>query len=403
MEIVEKKWDVFDVLSISGRIDGLTSTGLKGSIDQAAVDGRRNLVLDFANVSYMSSAGLRVILQSHKALGQIGGKLALVAVPQAIMQVFKVSGMADFLHISDGLKSLQTVNAPDNVSAETIEISLNGISFECREISVPPGKFFTFGSVDKLFNASFGPTDATVHKPAEIAFGLGLAALGDDYADYKSVFGEAVVIAHHFFSYPAVARPVVDYSYFSGESQHSLNFLYGFGIAGEFARILRFDVGTNPLSVKDLLDAAGEVAETPVFGVVILGVSGGIQGMHLKKTPILENHLATGNILDAAHFPQWMNFSLEPEEINKTIIACGVVVKIPGMQPSAVKQSLPENGDMHLHAAVFENGLWSNKITGFEDELLRIVKEFEPQKVLHLLPASKLKSGFIGIINLGTN
>ena len=59
MEIVSKKWNDFDVLDLQGRIDGLTSAGLKRAIDQSAIEGRRNLVLDFSHVSYMSSAGLR--------------------------------------------------------------------------------------------------------------------------------------------------------------------------------------------------------------------------------------------------------------------------------------------------------------------------------------------------------
>ncbi|MEI7500462.1 MAG: STAS domain-containing protein [Bacteroidota bacterium] len=400
MEIVSKKWNVFDVLEIQGRIDGLTAAALKRTIDQAAVDGRRNLILDFTFVSYMSSAGLRVILQSHKALNQIGGKLTLVSVPPAIMDVFNISGMGNFLQIIDELKSLLTVNRSDGDTSESIEMNLDGISFEWRKSSVHQGKFFSFGSDDKLLNASFEPSDQVVFKPAEIAFGLGLAALGDDYSDYKSLFGEAVVIGHHFFFYPAVNRPIVDYSYFSQESQHSLNFLYGFGINGEFARILRFDVSQNPLSIEALLHAAGKIAETGAFGVVILGTSGGIHSMHLKKSPIIENQLSAGNIFDAQNFPHWMNFSLESEEINKTIVAFGIVMKTPGLENPKLKGFLPENGGMHLHAAVFENGLWSNNIAEFEDELLRIVKEFEPQKVLHLLPDSKLKNGYIAIINL---
>ena len=403
MEIVSKKWNVFDVLEIQGRIDGLASAGLKRSIDNAAVNGRRSLVLDFTNVSYMSSAGLRVILQSHKALNHIGGELTLVSVPPAIMQVFIISGMISFLKILDELRSLLPVSIPEGNSSEITEINLDGISFEWLEASCCHGKFFAFGSEDKLLNACYGQADTVVYKPAEITFGLGLAALGEDYSDYKSLFGESVVIGHHFFSYPAVARPVVDYSYFSPMSQHSLNFLYGFGINGEFARILRFDVTHNPLSVEVLLNAAGKVAETGVFGVVILGMSGGIHGMHLKKSPIIENQPESGNILDATHFPYWMNFSLESEEINKTIVACGVVVKTSGIQNPGLKRSLPENGAMHLHAAVFENGLWSNNIKEFGNELLRIVTEFEPQKVLHLLPDSKLKSGYLGIINLDTD
>jgi anti-anti-sigma factor len=398
MDIVSKKWNDFDVLEIHGRIDGMTSAGLKHSIDLAAAGSHRNLVLDFAHVSYMSSAGLRVILQCHKALQQIGGKLTLVSVPSAIMDVFNISGMVSFLHIPDDLNSLISVH-----TSEIAELDIDGIRFEWRKTSAPPGKLFSFGSGDKLMNSSFERADAVGLKPAEICFGAGLAALGDDYDDYKTFFGEAIVINHHFFSYPAVSKPVADYSYFSPESQHSLNFLYGFGINGEFSRILRFDSGHNPLSLQVLMDAAGHVADTGLFGVVILGVSGGINGMHLKNSPVLENQPGTGNILDAGNFPRWMNFSIDSEEINKTIVAFGVVEKTPGLRNASVIKILPGHGNMHFHAAVFENGLWSNHLVDFERELLRVLTEFEPHKVVHLLPGSKLKSGYLAIINLEEN
>ena len=402
MEIVTKKWNTYDLLEIRGRIDGLTSAGLKLAIDQAAVEGRRNVALGFAEVSYMSSAGLRVILQSHKTLEQIGGRLTLVAVPPTIMDVLNISGMAGFLHILEALSPPEVV-MPDDDSSDTLNVCLDGISFELRKVLDHRGKFFSFGSDEKLLNASYGPADPARCKPAEMTFGLGLAALGDDYSDYKLLFGEAVVIGHHFFSYPAVVRPVVDYSFFLPESQHSLNFLYGFGMNGSFANTLRFDSGSEPLSIDVLLKAAAKVAESDVFGVVILGVSGGIHGMHLKKSPVSENKLSSGGILDTAHFPLWMDFSIESEEINKTIVAVGIVVKTPEVLPLKWKRILPENGEMHLHAAIFENGLWSNSLREFGHELMRIVKEFEPQKVLHLLPDSNLKSGFIGIINLEEN
>ena len=403
MEIVSKKWDIFDVLDLQGRIDGLTSAGLKRAIDQSAIEGRRNLVLDFTHVSYMSSAGLRIILQSHKALNQIGGKLTLVSVPPAIMEVFTISGMAGFLGIHDDLNDLLAGKQPEVDSPEITEMTLDGITFVCRRGNAQKGNFVVFGSEDRLMNSSYGPADTVNNKPADMDYGLGLAALGDDYSDYKSLFGEAIVIRHHFFSYPAVSKPVVDYSYFSPESQHSLNFLYGFGLNGPFAQVLRFDAGNNPLSLDELLKTAGKIAETKTFGVVILGTSGGIHGMHLKKSPVIENRPATGNILDTAHFTHWMNFSLESEEINKTIVACGIVVKNTDVKDPGLKSLLPENGCMHLHAAIFENGLWSNNINGFEAELTRVVREFDPQKVLHLLPDSKLKNGFIAIINLETN
>jgi anti-anti-sigma factor len=403
MDIDIKKWHEFDILEIRGRIDGITCAGLRQSIEQAAVEGRRNLVLDFSGVSYMSSAGLRIILQSHKTLKLIGGELILASIPTAIMEVFTISGMGNFLHIVEELNSLSFIQIPAAPLLEINEIESDGIRFEWINSDRRPGKFSAIGSDEKLLRASYESVDVCVAKPADISYGLGLAALGDDYDDYKFLFGETVVIGHHFFSYPAVPKPVVDYSFFAGESQHNLNFLYGFGIHGAISRVLRFDMSNNSLSLEALLHAAGLVAETDVFGVVILGVSGGMDGMHLAKSPIIENQPETGEILDPENFSKWMSFTLESEEINKTIVACGIVVKPNGKPLPAMKGLLPESGRMHLHAAIFENGLWSNRLTDFGDELMRVVMDFEPQKVLHLLPGSKLKSGFIGIINLEAN
>ncbi|MCX6276720.1 MAG: STAS domain-containing protein [Bacteroidetes bacterium] len=400
MEIKSLKWRVFDLFEIHGRVDGLTSPELKRTFDNEATAGRRKLIIDLSHVTYISSAGLRVILQTHKSLKQIGGELILVSAPHAVMEVFRVSGMTGFFTILPDLKSLHALENDIADVAETKEITIEGIVFEELKKSNVPGLLFSIGDNDKMKTASYSKSDVVTIKPAEIKYGAGLAALGDDFGEYQTLFGESIVIGRHFFSYPAVLKPVIDYSYFQPESVHSLNFLNGFGFSGEFSRILRFAPDQAPKSVENLLKAAGNIAESNLFGVVILGVSGGIEGMHLKKAPVVANRLTRGTIFDAGNFSHWMNFSLEPEDINKTIVACGIFLKNTETATENEKKFFPVSGNAHLHAIALENGLWSNHILEFEKELLRVAKEFNAEKVLHLLPASRLKNGFIGIINL---
>ncbi len=72
MEIQIQEYKRVAVVSISGRIDSSSSADLEASL-QALVDkGKRNLVLDLSKVEFLSSSGLRVIVNAYKACKEVG-------------------------------------------------------------------------------------------------------------------------------------------------------------------------------------------------------------------------------------------------------------------------------------------------------------------------------------------
>lgn len=83
-------------IAISGRIDTTTAPELEATIDE--VNGVTELVLDFAGVEYISSAGLRVILKAQKKMNQ-EGKMKLTNVNDDVMDVFDITGFLDILTI----------------------------------------------------------------------------------------------------------------------------------------------------------------------------------------------------------------------------------------------------------------------------------------------------------------
>ena len=56
------------------------------------------LVLDFGNLEYISSAGLRVLLAAHKIVSK-NGQMKLTNVNSTIMEIFDVTGFSDILTI----------------------------------------------------------------------------------------------------------------------------------------------------------------------------------------------------------------------------------------------------------------------------------------------------------------
>ncbi len=84
-------------LVLTGRLDTTTAPELDAAIKEN-VEGVSKLVLDFANLAYISSAGLRVLLSAQKAMGG-RGELIIQNVNETIMEIFDMTGFCDILTI----------------------------------------------------------------------------------------------------------------------------------------------------------------------------------------------------------------------------------------------------------------------------------------------------------------
>ena len=85
-------------VAITGRIDTQTAPQLQESL-QESVDSVTDLVLDFTDVIYISSAGLRTIVTAQNWMDQKKGTMVIKNVGKNIMSVFKVTGFDSFLTI----------------------------------------------------------------------------------------------------------------------------------------------------------------------------------------------------------------------------------------------------------------------------------------------------------------
>lgn len=97
MEILKKQTDSALTLALQGRLDTTTAPQLEEAL-QASLDGVTELVLDFADLKYISSAGLRVILSAQKTMNK-QGSMKICHVCSDIMEVFEITGFSDILTI----------------------------------------------------------------------------------------------------------------------------------------------------------------------------------------------------------------------------------------------------------------------------------------------------------------
>lgn len=97
---IEKKRDGKEMtLVLTGRLDTATAPQLDMEI-QAGLDDTDKLILDFQNLEYLSSAGLRVLLTAHKAfMKKENGEMIICHVNETIHEVFEVTGFLDILNV----------------------------------------------------------------------------------------------------------------------------------------------------------------------------------------------------------------------------------------------------------------------------------------------------------------
>ena len=86
------------IIALEGRLDTTTAPEL-----EAELSGKKDaaeIEFDFSKLEYISSAGLRVLLSTQKAMNATGGKMVIKNVPDEVLEVFEITGFVDILTIA---------------------------------------------------------------------------------------------------------------------------------------------------------------------------------------------------------------------------------------------------------------------------------------------------------------
>ncbi len=96
------------ILSFTGSLDTSSSPDAETTVNGLIDDGGKKLLIDFENLDYISTVGLRIILAISKRLGHEGGTLRICGLNATVRQVFEISGFSSILKIfSNQTEALQ--------------------------------------------------------------------------------------------------------------------------------------------------------------------------------------------------------------------------------------------------------------------------------------------------------
>lgn len=106
MEISVQSYKHSDLVKAKGRVDSYTAPQLAEAFNKVTDDGRYKIIFDMSELDFLSSAGLRVLINTQKTCKRYNrGELVLVNIPQNIYAALDLAGFIPLFKIYDDVVS----------------------------------------------------------------------------------------------------------------------------------------------------------------------------------------------------------------------------------------------------------------------------------------------------------
>lgn len=109
MQIVVSNENNITLLTFDGRLDTQTAPEAQTLLTEAIAGEGKRVVIDFDQLDYISSAGLRILLIAAKQLKASQGEIRICNLNQVVQEVFDISGFSSIFQVfgskADALRS----------------------------------------------------------------------------------------------------------------------------------------------------------------------------------------------------------------------------------------------------------------------------------------------------------
>ncbi len=362
-------------LAVSGRIDAETGEELEHVVAEELRRGHHAIRLDCSGVSFLSSAGIRILFNVHRAAKTAGGVCLIGAASEPVGRVLELTRLAPLLRESQAGKGtpspggtqpppktqpLTKPQAAGPVAASAVpnnaaDLRAGGVLFVGMESPGISGlKAEISGASDDVLLGRL--SEATSRPVPRHAFGLGLAALADD-RPLPTIAGEMLAACGAVFHRSPQPFAAVDYSLAEGNLVPDVLLASGLIWEGVPSGRAGFEPADDEPAVRfdELATALLDQSQAECLALVVVAEVHGLVGAELIR-PLAEvtpdDHPQTS---DPAVAARWLSFSREPVHARHTALIVGVVTRgrSAGTLADFVRP-LGVKGPMgHAHAVVF--------------------------------------------------
>jgi anti-anti-sigma factor len=391
MEIVTQQLGDALEVKVRGRLDNYWTEHLSRNLDEVIREGAHGIRLNLSEISFLSSAGVGLLVRIHKKLKSIGGSFVVTNPSDRVKLVL------DLCRLSPVLLTETSPPVPLVQKREVRRFSSSVASFEVMECAPKKGLICQrIGNPALLQGCRFAAKDSRTVAFPLATFGLGLGAFGNSFEDTQTRFGEFLAVDGSAAYLPTDGTNVPDFMVSSGDLVPEMNVLYGLRCEGGFTYELRFEIvsAENPISLAELVRTALEISGAKVIGLVMVVESAGLVGAALRRSPA-----AVAGVNDAPFkYPEvrsWLSFSTERLYSRSLALVSGVGA---GSECAPLEPMLRPLGAEawprgHFHAAAFSYRPLNKGSIDLNSTVTNLFETETLQGLLHLLTDNREAAG----------
>ncbi len=373
-------------IAVAGRLDAAWAEHFLEATRRAVREGHHQLRLDASGLEYLSSAGIRSLLQTHREVAAVRGSFRIVRASEFIVQTLSMSGFDSLLALDEAAAEPVAASASESAAppppagwttpgADIETYPLGGDRAPLRGAHL--GRWQTWTPLDPAAcrDEAFGAST--------VALGIGTPGQDDDV---RARLGDFLSIAGCTAYLPGDGSEAPDYLVEAGQFVPKLRVADALRASGAFTHLLRFqpqDTGAA-LPLDRLLEGAFATTKAKHIAVVVLAEIDGLVGLSWARSPGL---LAAGS--KAEEFPavrEWLSFC--GERVHGGELALVVAfASAEAPPPGVLLPPLPSRPGWfaHAHAAVFPFRPLPNGALALADTVQSLFAGAAPLALLHLV------------------
>jgi anti-anti-sigma factor len=335
-------------VTCTGRLDANSAGHLNDYINNLVREGHYSIALNLEGIEYLSSAGIRTLVNQYKNLASVNGIFYIAEMSENVRQVLDMVGMETMLGKKPEIQPTQQSGKEKKNEHLFGNYNLKIIDSNNDNSTT----VYLFGNPEHIANKSFTSYKAHTINADKKFFSLGLGAIGESYDECSNRFGEYLIAGKNAAYLPADGSQKPDFMQSSGKLVASLTGLYGISFTEKYNWLIRFEPqsGNHSIEFSRLINHISKITGKQDFALVMVAESGGLVGTSLNASPVTNT--------DIFSFPEvknTVNFTTEPAHNKMLTLSAGIITTNNTKEAGSFVRPLNDNDQQngHIHSMVF--------------------------------------------------
>lgn len=371
-------------VTLVGRLDATWAAHLDDYLTGLVREGSYRIILNMQGIQYLSSAGIRILVNQYKQITKIGGHLILRDLSEPVSTVLEMVGMLGIL--------TEEVVETAHSEEDTPKLELSGYQFVREKLSEKAMTLNLTGDPGRVAHSGYQADDNHRIRFKAHGYGLGIGAIGEGFDDCRSRYGEFMALGEAVAYKPSDGSRMPDYTLRSGTLEPEINALYALQAEGAFQSRVTFDPLTpgQTIPIEELTAGLSRSTDLEQFVFLMIAESGGLVGVSLTSPPV-----GGDPMFDFPRIRETVRFTTEPAYARMLAVTIGFYSRQPVSQLKAFLRPLSPGTDawMHAHTAVFPFQALPRNEASAGKLILHLFETGIVEDIIHLITDSREING----------